>query len=214
MQSALGAEQTKNVKPKRVILLGASVGNSWKLPEWPLRMNNNNYVIEMIAEYAFDKSDALEEILMRPKRKLHFTRTYLKSLFKPAPQKPDILIIKECAAYFPGDLAKYKVLIDKWVKRLQSAGVKPVLATVVPVTKEHSQTRPGRLEGILSYNDWVREYTKEQNIPLLDLEQELRISDEDRSLRPDLTKGDGLHLNPKAYEILDKFFSTFLGNIA
>jgi len=40
-------------------------------------------------------------------------------------------------------------------------------------------------------------------LTVLDLEGALRINDSDRRLRPDLTSGDGLHLNKKAYSIID-----------
>ncbi|MCX5701477.1 MAG: hypothetical protein NTW64_00640 [Candidatus Omnitrophica bacterium] len=204
METAKVSYRSSQKKPVRVLLLGASVGQAWNLPEWPTRVHNNDYVMETIAEYSFDKSNALEEILMRPERKFHLTRAYIKSLFKQAPQKPNIIIIKECAAYFPGDLGKNKELVKKWVNQCKAAAIKPVLATVVPVTEEHSLKIPGRLQGILEYNDWIRQYTRENGIVCLDLEAALRISKDDRRLRPDLTSGDGLHLNRKAYDILDK----------
>ena len=196
---------SENDSPKayRVLLVGASVGYEWNLPEWPKRMKNNNVSLEMIPVYSFDKSQALEEVLMRPRRKFNFSRSYLKGLFGPAPQKPDMIIIKECAAYFPGDLENYKTLVKKWIQQSMSSGIKPVVATVVPVTQEHSEKKLGRLQGILEYNDWVRLYTKEIGISCFDLESVLRASKDDRRLRPDLTNGDGLHLNGKAYTILD-----------
>jgi len=194
-------------KNKRILLLGASVGYHWDLPEWAERTQNNSYLIEMVPVYAFDKSEALNEILIRPKRKFRLTRSYIKSLLKPAPKKPEVIIIKECAAYFPGDLEKYKTLVKQWSSQCKAAGIQPVLATVVPVTKAHTQQKPGRLEGILAYNDWVKNYAKETGINYFDLEAALRISDNDRSLRPDLTSGDGLHLNKKAYDILDNILN-------
>jgi hypothetical protein len=197
-------------KNKRVLLLGASVGYEWDLPKLPERTQNNNYSFEMIPVYAFDKSDALNEILMRPKRKFRFNRSYIKSLLKPALQKPEVLIIKECAAYFPGDFEKYKTLVKQWVAQCKVAGIQPVLATVVSVTNEHSQRKPGRLEGILEYNDWARSYTREAGINCFDLEAALRISENNRKLRQDLTIGDGLHLNAKAYSILDKLVLEYL----
>ena len=195
--------EDKSLKPKRVLLLGASVGQAWKIEDWPQRAQSKNYSFESVAVYDFDKSEALSEILLRPKRKFRPTRTYLKGLFLPPPQKPNIIIIKECAGYFPGNLEKYKGLIEKWIIVCKTAGIKPVLTTVVPVTREHARAKPGRLEGILAYNDWVREYTKKSGIGCLDLEVPLRVSGDDRVLRPDLTSGDGLHLNGNAYDILD-----------
>lgn len=199
--------------PVKIVFLGASVGKEWNLSEWRKRQQNSDYDFEMTAVYSFDKSEALEEILMRPKRKFHFNRSYIKGLFKPAPQKPKMIIIKECAAYFPGDLENYKTLIKKWIARCITSRVSPVLATVVPVTEEHSRGKPGRLQGILDYNDWLRTYAKEAGIGLLDLEAALRINGERRTLKPELTSGDGLHLNEKAYHILDKFLEENLSGL-
>jgi len=194
-------------KPVRILLLGASVGEEWNFPNWPRRMGKDGFLFEMVPFYSFNKDRAIEEILIRPKRKIHFNKTFLKSLFKPAPKKPDIVIIKECAAYFPGDFKKYQDLVNKWIEQLRQAGIKPVLATVIPVTEEHSRTKPGRLEGIIKYNDWLRRFAKNKNIYCLDLEEALRISDNKRFLRPDLANTDGLHLNQKAYKILDLLIS-------
>jgi lysophospholipase L1-like esterase len=127
--------------------------------------------------------------------------------------KPDVIILKECAAYFPGDLEKYKEIIQQMVKRCEDSNVKPVLATVVPVTKEHSLNKPGRLEAILSYNDWIKTYAQKTGLVLIDLELPLRVSEKNRSLRPELTDGDGLHLNRTAYDILDKPFLETLNKI-
>jgi hypothetical protein len=207
----------KNVEARdtkrRILLLGASVGNGWNLPDWPKRMNDSRFIVEMKAEYLFDKRNALEEILMRPKRKFRLTKTYLKGFFSPAPVKPDVIILKECAAYFPGDMGKYKEIIQQMVKRCDDSKVKPVLATMVPVTAEHSLNKPGRLEAILSYNDWIRTYAQNTGIVLIDLELPLRVSEKNRSLRPELTDGDGLHLNRTAYDILDKTFLEALNNV-
>lgn len=196
--------------PIRIVLLGASVGKEWNLAEWHKRQQNNDYVLEMAEVYSFDKSEELEEILARPKRKFHLSKSYIKGLLKPAPQKPKMIIIKECAAYFPGDSENYRALVKKWISRCLSNGVKPVLATVVPVTEGHSKIKSGRLQAILEYNDWLKAYAKEAGIALLDLESALRIGEENRSLNPELTSGDGLHLNKKAYNILDKLLEEFL----
>jgi len=201
-----------NAAPKKeasgkhhMLLLGASVGDAWDLAHWADRTKNSSYIFESVAVYAFDKTEALQEILMRPRRKFRISRSYLKGLLNGPPQKPVSIIIKECAAYFPGDLEKYKALIKQWISMCKEAGVKPIIATVVPVTIEHDAKRTGRLQGILAYNDWVRAYTKENSLECFDLESVLRISENHRALRPELTSGDGLHLNAAAYNLLDAF---------
>ncbi len=215
-EDMIGKPLTTGDKAVHAVFVGASVGNAWDFPAWPARMNRPDCKFEMIPVYSFDKSGVLEEIFIRPKRKFKLNRTYLKSLLKPALQKPDFIMIKECAAYFPGDMDKYKALVKKWHQQCRDNDIKLVLATVVPVTVERDSRQPGKLKGILEFNDWMKNYSKTQNVPVVDLESVTRISAADRSLRPDLSSGDGLHLNEKAYAILDdlfmRFFSLFAGN--
>ena len=192
---------------KHVVLLGASVGRDWKIESLPERLKQTEgaaqvYRFEYVGEYAFDKTEALIKILQRKEN------------------KPDAIIIKECAAYYPGDLRQYQELMKGWVKACKNAGVVPVPTTVVPVVSSKNKTikervkdfiksilgRPtpsSQLEGISQYNDWIRQYTSQEGLTVLELEAPLRTSQEDRSLRIDLHSGDGLHLNAKAYEILD-----------
>ncbi len=192
------------LRQKRIILLGASVGKAWELPDFPKRTNSEDkFIFETVRAYQYDKTEALEEILMRPKRKFRLTKTYVTGFLKPAPQLPDTIIVKECAAYFPGDLESYKTLMTKWVKRIREANIDVVLATTVSVTATHAAEKKGRIETIRDFNDWIRDYTKKENIPLLDLEAALRTDGENRFLRDDMTSGDGLHLNQKAYGVLD-----------
>ena len=193
-------------KQKHIVLLGASVGHDWKIEALPERMKQNQairgYRFEYAGEYAFDKTEALNRILQRTKN------------------KPDAIFIKECAAYFPGDLREYQRLMKGWVQQCRKAGVIPIPTTVVPVVssknkamkdqlKDSIKTLLGRpttatqLEGIFRYNDWIKEYAAQEGLVVLDLEAHLRTSQADRSLRVDLHSGDGLHLNSKAYELLD-----------
>ena len=193
-------------KKRHVLLLGASVGQDWKIESLPERLKPaaaaKDYRFEYVGEYAFDKTEALMKILQRKEN------------------KPDAIIIKECAAYYPGDLRQYQELMKGWVKACKNAGVVPVPTTVVPVVSSKNKTikervkdfiksilgRPtpsSQLEGISQYNDWIRQYTSQEGLTVLELEAPLRTSQEDRSLRIDLHSGDGLHLNAKAYEILD-----------
>lgn len=191
-------------KPYRVVLLGASIGQSWNLPAFPERMHDKNYVLESYAVWQFDKSAMLDEVLMRPERKFHPTRTYLKGLFQPAPQLPDAIILKECSTYFPGNARQQKEFVQKWVREISHAHIQPILATAVPVTRRRSELDKGKMDALRAYNDWIRNYAKDQRFPLLELEAALRTDPVGRYLRDDLTSGDGSHLNARAYEILDK----------
>ncbi len=133
--------------------------------------------------------------------------------------RPNAIFIKECAAYFPGDLQSYQRLMETWIKQCREAKVIPIPTTVVPVIRPDSlkikvkelikrilgrPTSETQIKEILRYNDWIKSYARKEGLTVLDLETPLHISDMDRSLRLDLHSGDGLHLNEKAYALLDR----------
>jgi hypothetical protein len=190
-------------KPRHVVLLGASIGMEWSLPELPKRVNERRYSFEALQAWEYDKSEIVEETLMRPARKFRLTPGYVKGFFKSSPQPADMIIIKECSSYFPSDMRRDKELVQQWVQEIRQKNIAVMLATVVPVTRERARSNPGKQEGIREFNDWLRAYARQQALPLLDLERALRVDDKERYLRDDLTSGDGSHLNRKAYDILD-----------
>ena len=154
----------------RVVLVGASVGKAWRLH---VVFPN----LRSLAHYAFDKGPVLESAIA---------------------SRPDAIILKECAAYFPDDGVD-RALIPRWLQRIRGAGIRPVLATVVPVTRAHAARAPGRAEAIRAFNDWLRQLAADEKVPLLDLEAALRCSPEDRHLDERFDGGDGLHLAGVAY---------------
>jgi len=200
---------SKSSKNLHVVLIGASIGQSWHLAEWPSRTRTPGFTAESIAAWQFDKTEATEEVLLRPAVKFRPNRTYLKSLLQP-PRPPDIVILKECSSYFPGDLPAYKESVRSWVRRLQDRRLKVVLATVVPVTKSRAAQEPRKQEMLLDYNRWLREYATKQTLPLVDLEAALRTETEGSYLREDFAAPDGSHLNPSAYAVLDRTLSAVL----
>jgi len=193
-----------------VVLIGASIGQSWHLSEWPARVKASGFTAESIPAWQFDKSAVLEEVLMRPARKFHPTRTYLRSLFQAPPRKPDIVILKECSSYFPGDLPSYQRRIEEWVGQLQAKQIKVVLATVVPVTRSRAAQDAGKQESLLKYNEWVREYASQHGLDVLDLEATLRSNKEGKFLREEFAATDGSHLNSAAYAALDETLRALL----
>ena len=194
-------------KTKNVILIGASVGKSWDLPQLPQRAENSNYTFENFAVYSPDKTETLQKILSRDKT-------------------PDIIILKECAAFFPGNEEKLKPLVKQWVKMCRENNVIPVLATVVPVVKSypirtlllnlmHLKLRwcKETFNTLISYNDWISKYAMEENIEVLDLEAALRTGPDDRYLKSSFAEKDGLHINALAYKELDKIIFPVLDRI-
>jgi hypothetical protein len=196
-----------------VVLVGASIGQGWHLSEWAARVKDTRFSAESIPNWQFDKSEAVGEILMRPSRKVRLTRTYLRSLFQPPPRVPDIVILKECSSYFPGDLAAYRRSVEKWVSDLRARRIRVMLATVVPVTRTLSDKVPGKQATLLEYNDWIRQYAPEHGMAVLDLERALRTDEKSRYLRDDLAATDGSHLDAAAYKLLDGFLQHTLDDV-
>lgn len=192
-------------KQKHVVLLGASIGKRWNISSLPKRINDHDYYFEYVGSGPFDKSDRLKVVIERKEN------------------KPDAICIKECAAYFPGDFEQYRNLMKQWIKGCQEENIIPIPTTVVPVTRLHSYKlifinivkgrnpfRSGnplchrRNTAILEYNDWIRTYCERNGLSYLDLETAVRYSGNNRFLREDLASVDGLHINAKAYKILDQ----------
>ncbi len=141
--------------------------------------------------FEFDKSPAIESIVK-------------------SPLKPDAVVIKECAAYFPRDTESGIIKMKDWVKELADRGIPTILATVVPVTKENDQ-KSNRMKSINQFNQALRSLGKKEGIPVLDLQNALSEGDGHGYLRNDYAAVDGLHLKKDAYtKTLDGFFLNFV----
>lgn len=192
---------------KQVVLIGASIGNGWKFPELPNRKNISGFELEFIPVFdSFDKTPALEKVFKKEKT-------------------PDVVIIKECSVYFPGQIDAYKSKIMEWTSKLKEKGIKPVLATSVPSGKPDSIAydlkqmvksvlgKPKKIDQLTEYNNWLRSFASDNNIVVLDFEKALRISDDNRYLNPKYDRGDYTHLNSEAYNVLDDVAEDFLAKI-
>lgn len=180
---------------KYLVLVGASIGNNWKIQQIDSRVAMpGNFVLGSRTIYDFDKGLEIDN---------------LARMSVPVYG----VIIKECSAYFPRDIERSKEQIGEWTSRLSEKKIIPILATVVPITRERDSRSPGKFNSIIEYNDYIREYSKDNRILILDLEKELRISDQDRHLKDVYAQPDGSHLVERAYhEVLDKYFLSFLKN--
>jgi hypothetical protein len=183
-------------RPLRIVLIGASIARGWQLDAFAARTGRSDVAVEYVGEYGFDKSKPLAAVLARTEN------------------RPDVVILKECGAYFPGDQPAYEAMIRRWVDALRAAGIAPALATVAPVAepqgviahlKEFVKTRILRREdqneAIARYNAWLRGYATEQKLAVLDLWTPLRSGG---GLDSRYDRGDGLHLNDAAYGVLDR----------
>lgn len=180
---------------KYIVLVGASVGKMWEFNKILNRLSlKDDFVLGFRAIYDFDKTKVINELL-------------------ELPINPTAVILKECAAYFPRDLEQSKKLIKKWVNQLKIKGITPILATVVPVTKEHDVKHPNRQKTLEEFNDFLRLFANQSQIPLMDLEKVLRVSEKERYLKFELAQSDGLHLNKRGYDAIDQVVLTVLSNI-
>ena len=175
----LAINYSGEIENASITFVCASVGSAWNINEHFPNLN-----IDIYDEYQFDKGQVIRDILESG--------------------KPDIMIIKECAAYFPPEemgtsMAAYKDLIRDWINLCRGESVIPILTTVVPIDPDNPNNWEGQLGSILEYNDWVKDYCRNEDISVLDLEAALRVSEGNRALDPKYDSGDGLHPNDLAY---------------
>lgn len=190
--------------PMHIVLLGASIGKSWRIDRIAERVSlPGRYQFEYAGVGAFDKSSLIDDVIKRP-------------------NKPAAVMIKECATYFPGDSAAYQRSVTEWVKILRAAGIQPILVTTAPLAEPTGFVqrvkdlikgvigKPTWQESVIEFNDWLKYYAKTEGLPVFDLEAALRRDDSKRWLRNEFDSGDGLHLNDVAYQAVDRAFVNFL----
>jgi hypothetical protein len=186
-----------------ITLVGASIGKSWQFDRLADRVPLPGYRFAYDGTYQFDKGPVIAKVLAGADR-------------------PAAVMIKECASYFPGDLEVQRRSVSQWVGELRRAGVRPILVTTAPIAEptrvmDRARALAKRLlgrttaqEGLVVFNDWLREYAQRERIPLFDLEAVLRRSASDRWMRSEFDSGDRLHLNATAYAAMDRAFAEFL----
>lgn len=120
--------------------------------------------------------------------------------------KPRAVVIKACAITFrPGvdEKGTRRALLDMCAQA-EAAGVKPVLATCVPVREDGNavygsdgkQQPSGINDRLLPYNDWLRELAAERGYGLIDFYA--AMADEKGFLPADMAVDD-IHPNDKGY---------------
>jgi hypothetical protein len=199
------AVEQKAIQTKRVVLVGASIGKGWNFDGLGRRIQRPDYRFDYQGAFQFDKGEMIQDLIK-------------------SPDKPAIVLIKECSVYFPGDLNEYERQVTAWVDRLKASGIQPMLVTTVPVKRARGVFarlkdtikgllgKPSRQECLTSFNDWMTAYGRRAGVPVFDIESFLRSGADDRWLRADYDAGDGVHLNARAYGELDREFGRFLMN--
>lgn len=188
----LQAEVTPGSTKKYIVLVGASVGKSWNLRHLSERSSLPDIFFGYRGIYEFDKTPQIADLIRSPLR-------------------PDSVVIKECAAYFPRETDPAMKQLSSWVKQLQQAGIEPILATVVPITHKRSQNAPGVQKSINNFNSAIRDYASKEKLKVLDLQQALSDKSEEGYLSENYAAEDGLHLQGRAYgEKLDELLIELL----
>lgn len=209
MSALISTPNIGHAADRHIVLVGASIGRAWNIPAAPERLKLKGVQFEYVGvPDSFDKGPAIQQVATRA-------------------QPPDAVIIKECSVYFPGDTQKYHALVTHWVDYLQQRHIRPVLATSVPPGKPAGTAgrakdwvktvvlgRESKIAEVSAYNDWLRAFAHERGLAVLDLEQALRVSESDRSLRPEYDAGDHVHINAKGYAAIDAILPSLVLRVA
>jgi len=154
-----------------ILYIEASTLRRWNLDEFAQRVGDTAHIIESRYVYDFDKTAELDRILASRER------------------APDAIIIQECSAFFPGDLVAYRNLYRDWIRRVKDTNALPVIATTVPpaagrTLRDHVKEflklkllgRADGYEQIVQFNQWLRELSVTERVPLFDVERVTRKS--------------------------------------
>ncbi|TFH33576.1 MAG: hypothetical protein E4G97_00010 [Deltaproteobacteria bacterium] len=194
---------------KSLVVIGASYARGWTDASWGKFAIVNKGVdgeqsFEMLARF---KRDVLDE---RPDVVIIWG--FINDIFRSNREGIDPTLERTCGN------------ITKMADLARANGIKPVIATEVTIrgrsgVKETIASWIGRIKGGESYQDfvnrhvlrtnqWIREYSIEQRIQLLDF-QPLLADGEGRRKR-EYAKEDGSHLSALAYERLSQYAGEIL----
>lgn len=161
-----------------VVFVGASITENWDFARCFA-----GYEFHKVIHYDWDKTQAWGQVQAR---------------------NPDIVLVKECAAYFYSEggtpLGEYESSVRGMVERIRSIGAIPVLCTTIPVDVGSGDCTQAQLDDLSAFNDWLRGYCAGQGIVLLDYCR--RIADAQGQLPAACHDGDGLHPNAAGYDLL------------
>lgn len=167
-----------NLRDQVVVFVGASITENWDFSHY-----FSGYNFKKVIHYDWDKTQVWSDV---------------QAL------QPDIVVVKECGAYFYTDggtpLNEFESCIQSMVSNIRNLNAIPVLCTTLPVDVGYGDCTQAQLNDIRTFNDWVRSYCSSQNIVLLDYYQ--RLADAQGQLPAAYHDGDGLHPNSAGYDVL------------
>lgn len=176
--SAPNEDPAKNLRDLTVVFVGASITENWDFGRYFA-----GYDFQKVIHYDWDKTQVWDQV-----QALH----------------PDIVLVKECAAYFYGEggtpLGEYESSIRSMVEHIRGLGAIPILCTTIPVDVGHGGCTQAQLDDLRAFNDRLRNNGAGQGVAVLDYYQ--RIADAQGQLPSACHDGDGLHPNAAGYDIL------------
>ncbi|MFP7753824.1 hypothetical protein ACLG6S_04070 [Thermodesulfobacteriota bacterium B35] len=176
-------------KRQYIVFIGASIGRDWELEQLPERQPAlRETAVLFWPVFRFDKQEVIDHVLK-------------------IPIKPAAVLIKECAAYFPLNVEQAGKKYLGWFDELKKNNLEAVAVTTVPVTISNENQNLGRAESINKFNSFLKS-SGEKVFDLIPI-----LSDPQSGgtfLQESLAQEDGLHLNLKAYRLLDSSLAEFL----
>jgi hypothetical protein len=163
---------------QRVVFVGASITEGWDFASY-----FPGYDFRKVIYFDWDKTQVWSQV---------------------AAQNPDMVVVKECGAYFYTDggtpLGDYENCMTQMVANARSIGAVPVLATTLPIDVDYGGCTQAQLNDIITFNNWVRSYCQNNGITCMDYYTQ--IADGEGQLPTNYHDGDGLHPNTAGYDAL------------
>ena len=167
-----------NLADQRVVFVGASITEAWDFAAY-----FSGYDFHKVICFDWDKTQVWSQVVAL---------------------SPDIVVIKECGAYFYTDggtpLGEFQNCMIQMVNNTRSIGAVPVLATTLPIDVGQGGCTQAQLNDIITFNNWVRNYCTTNALKCLDYYTQ--IADGDGELPSNYHDGDGLHPNAACYDAL------------
>lgn len=198
---------------ERIVLIGASYVRGWNLKEIAgarvvNRGVNGEQTFEMLSR--FDR----DVITVCPRAVIIWG--YINDIFRS--EKANII----------DKLDASRENLKKMAFKARAHSIQPILATEVTICgrrgfREYAAAFAGKLTGkecyqdyvnknVRAVNQWIREYSRDNNVMLLDFESVL--SDDTGSRKKEYADDDGSHISPRGYEKLTGYIQEHIALFA
>ena len=187
-----------------LVIIGASYAGAWPIDEL-LGCKVINAGID--GNQSFEMEQRFDDDVIAHDPEYVLIWGFINDIFRADPEKMDAA------------LQRIREGFEAMVTRARQQGIKPVVATEITIREQAGWDKRimgmiGRLMGKTSYqsfinghvmstNQWLRGYAREQGLQLLDLEK--LLADEDGSRQAPYATDDGSHLTDAAYRAMTQY---------